>query len=84
MQKERREVFLNQENKKSCREYRDCICNPLPRSDIMIEINEGEMRNTMDDGLETILRGGQFKRLIEISLAEIREETGLKRVEVEI
>lgn len=38
----------------------------------------------MQDNLEAILRGGQFKRIVEAGLTEIREETGLKRVEIEI
>lgn len=38
----------------------------------------------MHEGIEVILRGGQFKRLIELTIHEIRKRTGLKRVEVEI
>ena len=38
----------------------------------------------MKDNFEGILRGGQFKRIIENSLAEIRKKTGLKRVEIEV
>lgn len=38
----------------------------------------------MEESIEVILRGGQFKRLIEMSIQEIRKKTGLKRVEVEI
>lgn len=38
----------------------------------------------MQENLEPFLRGGQFKRIIETGLTEIRKETGLKRVEIEI
>ncbi len=38
----------------------------------------------MQEYVEAILRGGQFKRIIENALMDIRERTGLKRVEVEI
>ena len=38
----------------------------------------------MQEELETILRGGQFKRILENSMTEIRKATGLKRVEVEV
>lgn len=38
----------------------------------------------MNGNTESILRGGQFKKLIESSMAEIRNKTNLKRVEVEV
>lgn len=38
----------------------------------------------MQESIETILRGGQFKRIVENTLIGIREKNGLKRVEVEV
>lgn len=38
----------------------------------------------MNNSIESILRGGQFKKLIEISILKIRNKTKLKRVELEI
>ena len=38
----------------------------------------------MNNNIESILRGGQFKKLIEISILKIRNKTNLKRVELEI
>ena len=38
----------------------------------------------MNNSIESILRGGQFKKLIEISILKIRNKTNRKRVELEI
>lgn len=38
----------------------------------------------MENSIEAILRGGQFKKLIENALTEIRNTTNLKRVEIEV
>lgn len=38
----------------------------------------------MEEQLEIALKGGEFKKLIENRFAEIREEYGLKKVEIEV
>lgn len=38
----------------------------------------------MNNGIEGILRGGQFKKLVETTMLVIKDNTGLKRVEVEV
>lgn len=38
----------------------------------------------MEEQVEVILRGGQFKMLLEKQLLGIREKYGLKRIEVEV
>ena len=38
----------------------------------------------MEKQIETVLRGGQFKKMMTNQLAGIREKYGLKRVEIEI
>lgn len=38
----------------------------------------------MESSVEGILRGGKFKKLIESRLTDIKDRTGLKRVEIEV
>ena len=38
----------------------------------------------MENDMESILRGREFKRILENSMQEIRKQTGFKRVELEI
>lgn len=38
----------------------------------------------MNNSIEAILRGGQFKKLIEKAMLMTRNQTGLKRVEIEV
>lgn len=38
----------------------------------------------MESSIEGILRGGKFKKLMENRLADLKDRTGLKRVEIEV
>lgn len=38
----------------------------------------------MEESLESILRGGEFKKLIEMEIADLREKYGLKKIEIEM
>ena len=38
----------------------------------------------MESSIEGILRGGKFKKLIENQLVDIKDRTGLKRVDIEV
>lgn len=45
---------------------------------------EKKMAAQLDNPIESVLRGGQFKKLVENQLSGVKEKYGLKRIEMEI
>lgn len=43
-----------------------------------------EKRTDLEEQIEAIFRGGQFRQLTELYFAHIKEQYGLKRIEMEI